>query len=159
VIALKTPVSGCQKGLDCRIEFDSTSDGKPRQQKHYMNKFTKFSLLGLLAMAVAGTPVALHAQNTPTAEKKISKRPLPFHGKLKAIDNTAKTISVGNETIQITSETKISKYGKPATLADGVVGEEVGGSYRKDAEGKLNAIALRFGPRSAPGSNTKTNTP
>lgn len=127
-----------------------------------MNKLIKLSLLGLLSLAVAGTTVTLRAQNTPTApaaEKKTTKRALPFHGKLKAIDNTAKTISVGNETFQITSETQISKLGKPATLADGAVGDEVAGSYRKDAEGKLNVLRLRFAPRPPAASNTKTNTP
>ena len=129
-----------------------------------MNKFMlKFALLGLLAVAVAGTPVALRAQDTtnaPAAAKKPSKRVIPFHGKLKAIDNTAKTISVGTETIQITSETKITKVGKPATLEDGTVGDNVAGAYRKDADGNLNAISLRFGPKvPAATSNTKTNTP
>ena len=105
----------------------------------------KLSLLGLLAVAVMGTPVALHAQEAPAAKKPA--RPVPFHGKLKAIDNTAKTISVGEQTIQITSETKIIKSGKPATLADGAVGDEVAGAYRKNEEGKLDAMSLRFGPK------------
>jgi hypothetical protein len=129
-----------------------------------MNKFVlKYSLLGMLAIAVAGTPVALRAQttatNAPAAPKKPSKRLLPFHGKLKAVDNTAKTISVGKETIQITSETRITKTGKPATLEDAVVGGEVAGAYRKDAEGNLNALSLRIGPKLPAASNTKTNTP
>src|SRR5689334_7300804 len=90
----------------------------------------KLSLMGLLAVAVMGTPLVLHAQEAP-AVKKPNARPLPFHGKIEAIDSTAKTISVGKMTIQITSETKISKTGKPATLADGAVGDEVAGAYRK----------------------------
>ena len=128
-----------------------------------MNKFLlKFSLLGLLVVAVAGTPIALHAQTASTnsvPKKKPANRILPFHGKLKAIDNTAKTITVGTETIQITSETKITKAGKPATLAEGAVGDEVAGAYHKDAEGKANAISLRFGPKPTPEPNSKTNTP
>ena len=47
----------------------------------------------------------------------------PFHGNLAAVDKTAKTIKVGESIYQITSETKIIKDGKPATLDDGVVGE------------------------------------
>lgn len=129
-----------------------------------MNKFIlKFSLLGLLAIAVAGTPVGLRAQTnsaTQPTEKKIFKRALPFHGKLKGIDNTAKTISVGELTLQITSETKIVKAGKPAELADGTVGDEVAGAYRKDDEGKLNVLSLRFAPKPpALDANAKTNTP
>jgi hypothetical protein len=128
-----------------------------------MNKcLVKLSLLGLLAIAVAGAPLALRAQMDSTnavPKKKPANRALPFHGKLKAIDNTAKTISVGTETFQITSETKITKAGKPATLADGAVGDDVAGAYKKDAEGKLNALSLRFGPKPTPEPNSKTNAP
>jgi hypothetical protein len=131
----------------------------------------KFTLLGLLAIGAAGIPAVLRAQNTPATPaapatpptvKKTSNKPLPFRGKLKAIDNTAKTISVGAETIQITSETRITKAGKPAMLEDGVVGEDVGGAYRKDTDGTLNALYLRFGPRMPPTNNApdiKTNKP
>lgn len=128
----------------------------------------KFSLLGLMAMAAAGTPLMLHAQEatatttnaTPKPAKQPSKRVIPFRGKLKAVDTSAKTVSVGNQTIQVTSETRITKMGKPATLEDGEVGENVTGACRKDAEGKLNAITLRFGPKMPEAtSNTKTNTP
>jgi hypothetical protein len=128
------------------------------------NSLLKFSLLGLLAVAIAA-PVSLRAQTTnkpPATEKKASKRTtVPFHGKLKAIDNTAKTISVGNETLQVTSQTTITKDGKPAELEDGVVGENVTGAYKKDAEGKLNAVSIHFGAKAkaAAASTTKTNTP
>ena len=47
----------------------------------------------------------------------------PFRGKLAAVDKTAKTIKVGKSIYQITSETRLLKGGKPATLGDGVVGE------------------------------------
>jgi len=133
-----------------------------------MNKFIKSGLIGLMAIAVVGTPVALHAQAATNAApaKKASKaktpvnKTIPFRGKIKAIDNTAKTISIGNETIQVTSETKITKQGKPATLADGVVNEPVTGAYHKDADGKLNAVSVRFGPMVVmEPSNTKTNKP
>jgi hypothetical protein len=136
--------------------------GNKREQNHAMNKsIFRFSFLVLLAIAMAGTPVALRAQNAATnaaAHKRI-KSVTPFRGKLKAIDNTAKTISVGNEMIQITSETMITKAGKPATLEDGVVGDDVAGACRKDAEGKVNAVSLRFGPKVPAAANTKTNAP
>jgi hypothetical protein len=123
------------------------------QTKTMTKSLLKLSLLGLLAVAVAGLPVCAGAAetNAPTAGKKASKTKksstLPIHGKLKAVDNTAKTISVGEQTIQITSETKISKGDKPATLEDGVVGEEVSGAYKKGEDGKLTATKLRFGPK------------
>ena len=41
--------------------------------------------------------------------------------------------------------TKITKDGKPAALSDGVVGERVSGSYKKTADGKLDAVTIYFG--------------
>jgi hypothetical protein len=120
-----------------------------------MKSILKLSLLGLLAVAVMGTPVALHAQDAPAQKKLTGNHVIPFHGKLKAIDNTAKTISVGEQTIQITSETKITKAGKPATLADGTAGDEVAGAYKKTEDGKLDAVSLRFGPKPEPAPQAK----
>jgi hypothetical protein len=129
-----------------------------------MKKLLLSGLVALLAIAMVGTPVALRAQTTNAPAKKAEKKPgngpLPFHGNIKSIDNSAKTLSVGKETFQITSETKITKQGKPATLADGAEGEPVAGSYKKEADGKLNAVSIRFGPKPpTESSNTKTNKP
>ena len=57
------------------------------------------------------------------------------------------TLTVGKLTLQVTSDTKITKDGKPATLADGVVGEPVSGAYQKTADGKLNATTIHFGAK------------
>jgi len=129
-----------------------------------MKKFIQIGLVGLLAVVVVGTPLAMRAQSTNapekkvTTEKKASKKSLPFHGKIKAIDKTAKTITVGTEVIQITSETIITKAGKPAALVDAAEGDEVSGAYHKDAAGKLNAVSVRFGAKpAAEPSHAKTN--
>jgi hypothetical protein len=130
-----------------------------------MKKLVLSGLAGLLAVALVGTPVALHAQastNAPEKKapaKKANNNGIPFRGNVKAIDNNAKTLSIGKETFQITSETKIIKLGKPATLADGAVGDMAAGQYHKDADGKLTATSVRFGPK-APmeESDTKTKT-
>src|SRR5688500_15088317 len=105
----------------------------------------------ILAVAAAGLPGRLQAQETYKAptEKKESKRPAPsvtpFHGKLKGVDASANTIAVGALTVHVTSDTKVMKAGKPATLADGVVGEEVAGAYKKTESGQLTATTVRFG--------------
>jgi hypothetical protein len=72
---------------------------------------------------------------------------MPFHGKLKAVDKAAETITVGELVIAITSDTKIWKDGKPAILADGVVDEPVSGAYKKAADGKLDATKITFGKK------------
>jgi hypothetical protein len=122
-----------------------------------MKSALRFAALGLLAAALAVSPAQLLAQttNNPTATKKTSvakkdaatksRAAHPFHGKLAAVDKIAKTIKVGESVYQITSETKITKDGKPATLEDGIVGGQVSG-YVKPAEGgKMAATTVRFG--------------
>ena len=39
-------------------------------------------------------------------------------------------------------------HGAVAVLADGVVGEQVRGSYKKTDDGKLNAVTVHFGVKS-----------
>ena len=119
----------------------------------------RISAVTLLAAAIAGLPLQGLAQSTnkPAATKKSTKEQKdstaskkaghPFHGKLAAVDKVAKTIKVGESVYQITSQTKITKAGKPATLEDGVVGEEVAGYIRPTDEGKLVASSVRFGPK------------
>lgn len=121
-----------------------------------MNKLKiKSGVAVLCAAAIAVLPWPLHAQNTnkPAAKETRAKKPAvtpavtPFRGKLKALDKTAKTISVGELTIQVTSETKILKAEKPAVLEDGVVGEIVSGAYQKSEDGKLHATRITFGTK------------
>jgi len=113
---------------------------------------------GLLVLALTAPPTLLLAQtntNKAPAEKKATvkdaaeKKPVagPFHGKLAALDKTAKTITVGKRTFQVTSETKIHKAGKPATFEEGVVGEEVSGYVKPTDDGKLVATTVNFGPK------------
>jgi hypothetical protein len=98
-------------------------------------------------------PPQLHGQESakPGVETKATKpkktEVTPFHGKLKGIDKSAKTISVGKRTFQIAKTTKISKSGKPAMLEDGVLGEDVSGAYKKSEDGKLVATTIRFGKK------------
>jgi hypothetical protein len=133
-----------------------------------LKSILRISAVGLLAAAIAGLPLRAMAQTTnkPATTKKATKDQTdsaakkkaahPFHGKLAAVDQTAKTIKVGESIYQITSETKIVKAGKPATLADGVVGEEVGGYAKPTEDGKMAATSVRFGPKTdAPASEKK----
>ena len=113
----------------------------------------------LLSAVAVGFTIPIQAADKPAekpaaapeAGKKEKPRGMPFTGKLSAVDKVAKTITIkGKEkerVFHITSQTRIIKAGKPATLEDGVVGEEVGGFAREAAEGKLEAATVRFGPR------------
>ena len=110
------------------------------------------TVLALVAVVIASAPLSVQAEKTNAvpAEKQDAPKPghiLPFHGKLKSVDNTAQTIGVGSMTIQVTSDTKISKNDQPATLSSGVVGEVVSGTYCKTDDGKLSAMMIRFGKK------------
>ena len=121
----------------------------------------RISAVGLLAAAIAGLPLQASAQTTnqPAAVKKATpeqsdstakkKGGHPFRGKLAAVDQTAKTIKIGESIYQITSQTKIMKAGKPAALQDAVVGEEAAGYAKPTDDGKMSANMVRFGPKPA----------
>ena len=119
------------------------------------NSFIQKTLTGLLAVALVGIAFQTRAQDNKTAEAKpeakAATKKLPFGGTLSAVDKSAMTLSVkkkeSEKTYQITSTTKFTKGGKPATLDDGVVGEPCGGSYIKTDDGKLEVASIRFGPK------------
>ena len=111
-----------------------------------MKKLIVSILVAVFATAV--TLPAMAADEKP-AEKKAAPaaRAVPFRGKIGAVDKQAKTVKVGERTFQITSDSRIIKAGKPATLDDATVGEEVGGAYREGEDKKLNVVTLRIGAR------------
>jgi hypothetical protein len=118
------------------------------------NKIIMLPILTLCAVAILAMPASSRAQdaaNTPadpaSAEKTstASSRALPFRGTVTAVDTNAMTVTVGKRTFEMTSTTKVSKNGKPAELSEGVAGEPITGSYRKTADGKLDAVSIYFG--------------
>jgi len=96
--------------------------------------------------AQAATNVQAAAQTAPAKKHSAtSSAPLPFHGTLTAVDTNAMTLTVEKLTFDMTSETIVTKDEKPAVLADGEVGDSVRGDYKKNADGKLDAVTVRFG--------------
>ena len=116
---------------------------------------SQIAMLGLLTAALIATPALSRAADTganaPGASDQTAGNPkkhgVPFKGKLAAKDAEAMTITVGTMIIHVTAETKITKDGQPATLADDVVGEPVGGAYQKADDGQLNATVVHFGAK------------
>jgi hypothetical protein len=117
---------------------------------------SKITVLSLFAAALVAMPALSRAEgastNAPASSDQTPAKPKkhgnpPFHGNLKAVDTNAKTLTVGTLTLQVTSDTLITKDGKSATLADGVVGELVSGAYKKTNDGKLNATSVHFGAK------------
>ena len=112
----------------------------------------QIALFALAAATLMAAPAFTRAEDSATSTAPDAAAPthkkahstLPFHGKLAAVDTTAMTVTVGKQTYSITSETKMSKDDKPATLADFAVGDMVGGAYKKDGD-KMNATSLKSG--------------
>jgi hypothetical protein len=114
---------------------------------------SRIAVLGLLAVALAAMPALLRAEdagsNAPAASGPTPAKPgkqgnLSFHGHLSAVNLKAMTLTVDTLTLRVTSGTTITRDGKSATLADGVVGEPVSGVYKKTSDGKLAAISIHF---------------
>jgi len=125
----------------------------------------KLFTLSVLVALIAGVPPTVRAaeayKDKSTQAPKSENRPkqMPFRGKVRAIDKTAKTITLeGKEkgrTFQITSGTKITKEGKPAVLDDVTVGESVRGVAKENATGKLEAVSLKVGTMAGNGKQNE----
>jgi hypothetical protein len=130
-----------------------------------MNQTPK-SLVAFLALAASlalAVPVAAAARvvpatpaapaNEPALQKKNTR--YPISGKLAGVDQAAKTFTLKgakqNRVFKVNAQTKITRHGKTATLADAVVGEEVGGYVEKQGDGSLLALSVRFGPKAPAG--------
>ena len=127
---------------------------------------TKTGWLLCLAAALAMSPLGRAAQSTNAPAKtkaagetrETSKAQKPkgahsFRGKLVKVDKTAKTIKVGQSVYHISSETKLMKGEKAATLEDGVVGELVTGYVKPDEQGRMVASSVYFGGKNGKASS------
>lgn len=117
----------------------------------------KVALITLGVATFAGMAASVRADDNtsapaaPAAQTASSK----FSGPVTAVDTNAMTFTVNDQTFTITPESRISRKGKSATLADVVVGEPAKGSYTRDAEGKLDVTKVRFGKKA--GAKKKKN--
>lgn len=112
-------------------------------------RLLKLTLLTFLAAAMAGLSLASRADDAAapaaSADQTVKSK---FLGDVSAVDTNAMTFTVGDQTLTVTSESKITRNGKPATLADAVVGEPARGTFTKSADGKLDVTKVRFGKKS-----------
>jgi len=91
-------------------------------------------------------PPAAPAQTEPAKPKK--HEGLVFRGSVSAVDAKAMTLTVAKRTFEVTSDTKITKDGKPAILSDIAVGDKVGGAYKK-TDDKFTATTINVGKKPA----------
>jgi hypothetical protein len=103
-----------------------------------------------LSPATTASPAASPA-TSPAAKQ--ANRPIPFRGKISAVDQSAKTFTLGGKegsrVFKVTDSTTIMKAGAPATMTDIVENEQARGTYLKQADGTLEAKTVKIGPKAA----------
>ena len=83
---------------------------------------------------------------TPLAnEMNDPRKAEPFKGKVEAVDQDAKTFTVGDKQYSINEDTKLSNQGKETTFAELKVGELVRGIAQRAEDGKLVATFVMLG--------------
>jgi hypothetical protein len=141
------------------------SNGQTKTINSTMNKrLLKISLLTIVTAAITGLSLISRADDAGTAapapEKPAKSK---FSGQVTAVDVNAKTFTVGDQTFTVTDDSKVSRNGKEATLADVVVGDPARGSYTTGADGKLDVTKVGFGKKSkhkkSDTDETSTNAP
>ncbi len=117
---------------------------------------SKITVLSLFAAALVAMPMVSRAEatnapattNQTTQPKPKKHESLVFSGIVSAVNTNAMTLTVSKHTFDITSATKITKNGQPATLSGVAVGDKVGIAYKKTADGKLTATTVNDGKKS-----------
>jgi Cu/Ag efflux protein CusF len=112
-------------------------------------KLKLIALTTLMAFTtLTSTAFAAEKKAGEATEKK--KRAVPYTGKISAVDKAAGSVTLAtkstNRTFMVTSETKITKDGKPATMEIVKEGEEGAVSY-VEKDGKYMANSLRVSPK------------
>ena len=106
----------------------------------------------VLASIVLGPALPTRAADAPTTSPTTQPEATGaerFYGAVTAVDATAKTFTVGDQTFNVGDESHLTKAADDSaiTLADVTVGEPARGTYTKSADGKLNIAKVRFGKR------------
>ena len=115
------------------------------------NRFILLAAMGLLVGVSVTTPTFTRAADdaaATTAPATQAADGTKFYGAVTAVDTTANTFTVGDQTFAVTGSSKMTKADdSTATLADAVVGQPARGTYNKNADGKLEVAKVRFGKK------------
>lgn len=111
------------------------------------NRKIKTTLITLGVAIIAGLSWLRAEDAVPAATPADQSAKSKFHGHVTAIDANAMTFTVNDQTFTVTGQSRITRNGKTATLADVHVGEPARGSYTKGADGKLDVNKVRFGKK------------
>lgn len=89
----------------------------------------------------------LVAEPTPPAQTT-AERALPFKGTIAAVDQVAKTFTIGKRVFQVTEKTVLTKDSAAVTMKDVMANDAARGSYLKAADGTLEAKTVKLGAMS-----------
>ncbi|HAB16665.1 MAG TPA: hypothetical protein PLX89_22690 [Verrucomicrobiota bacterium] len=123
--------------------------------------FLGAALLSAALLIPTGRAESTSASSTAPAEArsdsaksdtiaKKSNRPVPFRGKVAAVDSQQMTITLSGpkqRVFVLTTDSKVEKDGKPAVFADIALGDEARGLYQNEDGGKLVVVKASFGPK------------
>jgi hypothetical protein len=113
-------------------------------------KIRSAAVAGIVIFVFALTLAAQTQSNPTSSPAKHSARPIPFHGMISAVDQTAKTFTISGKeksrTFKITEKTTITKAGKSATMKDIAENQEVSGAAWQNPDGTLEAKLVKLGP-------------
>ncbi len=127
-------------------------------------KIKSLLTLGLVSAVALGLPASTMAapkKEKPAAGEKTDKadagaatasKPIPYHGKVAAVDAAAKTFTIKGKqkdrVFAVTDKTVITKDGAPADLSALAAGEEVQGSATKTGD-NWEALKVTVGAKAA----------
>jgi hypothetical protein len=126
---------------------------------------TWVTALFIAALICGAQANAAGADQPSTAKKSVkaaSEKGTTIKGKIKTIDKIAKTFTLEGDNpkvLQITSETRITKKGKPATSDDLAVGQDVTVQVKELPNGKLEALTIKERKASAAAKSKKKSSP
>jgi hypothetical protein len=129
-----------------------------------IRKLTILSIVAVLALGSSLPSFAAEKEKAAgaTATAETGSKPIPYVGKVSAVDATAKTLTLKGKdkdrVLNITDSTKITKDGAPADLSAVTAGEEVRGQATKNGD-KWDATSVMIGPKAAsekPAAEKKT---
>jgi len=141
------------------IEFESL------QNREILMKNKILLIFGLCAAAMLALPSSAPAASkkkslatesaSPAASAsgsaaKSGTRPFVFHGMATSVDQKAQTFTIAGKeksrVFKVTTNTKVTKAGNPATMADITDNTEISGSYWQHDDGSLEAKTIKLGP-------------
>lgn len=121
---------------DQQVSFNDIKVGEQLSGQYKQSAENKLEALTIeVQQAVGGT------KDSATSQQGSS-----FTGKVSSIDPAARTLMIGNRTFQLLPTTTITtESGQPATLTSVKANQEVSGTYKQSADGKLELLTLRVG--------------